>query len=336
MTSLARFPTTIFLMFALVSTVSAGVIRHDVDTSLYTSLAAETDFDSVGSITGSAAAFSYSGSATLIASNWVLTAAHVVDQAMDLTFGLGGQSFKASRWIAHSDWNGDLGKGYDIGLIEFSQDIAAITGVDPARLYTGTSEVGQRAVSVGYGRTGTGVDGDIFGAGTKRAGENMVDALLRTPGRSDRVLLSDFDNPDDSGDSSWGSSNPLPLEYLIAPGDSGGGLFLGLDGDYYLAGVHSFGWGVLDGDPNSDYGDASGHTRVSAFTGWIESVIGTGQNGGGNGGTQKDKPNKGRPMVHTAFGNTEYVNQLDVNQIPEPTSLALFGLGLVGFRFSRR
>ena len=79
-------------------------------------------------------------------------------------------------------------------------------------------------------------------------GDDYIDALLNTRGKS-RVLLSDFDNPNNASDSSWGSSTPLPLEYLIAGGDSGGGLFINVDGIDLLAGVHSFGWGLIDGNP---------------------------------------------------------------------------------------
>lgn len=58
----------------------------------------------------------------------------------------------------------------------------------------------------------------------------------------------------------------------MAPGDSGGGVFLTIDSQTYLAGVISFVAGT-DGSGNSDYGDVNGFGRVSAFTPWIISTI---------------------------------------------------------------
>ena len=64
----------------------------------------------------------------------------------------------------------------------------------------------------------------------------------------------------------------MTLEGLIAPGDSGGGLFITTSTGTYLAGVNSF-VGSDFGQPHSVYGNFSGHTRVSAFSDWIEARI---------------------------------------------------------------
>ncbi|MHC4181630.1 MAG: hypothetical protein ACYSWU_29415, partial [Planctomycetota bacterium] len=186
------------------------------------------------------------------------------------------------------DW--DPVSGTDIGLVQFSEDIATAAGVTPAKRYTGTEEVGKKGISAGYGTTGTGLTGadltvDIDDL-EKRAGENAIDALLGSVilGASNNVLLSDFDNPLDENDSFLGSVTPEELEYLIAPGDSGGGLFVEMAGESLLAGVHSFGFAPPlpspdypppygDGDIDYDYGDGSGHTRVSAFNDWINATI---------------------------------------------------------------
>jgi hypothetical protein len=58
------------------------------------------------------------------------------------------------------------------------------------------------------------------------------------------------------------------LEFLIASGDSGGGLFI----DNKLAGINSCVMAV-DKKPDSTYNDESGHTRISKFIGWIKENI---------------------------------------------------------------
>ena len=142
---------------------------------------------------------------------------------------------------------------------------------------------------------------------------------LRTSGKTSRALLVDFDNPTNAADNVWGLSTPLALEYLISPGDSGGGMFLDIDGMQLLAGVHSF-LGSFDGITDADYGDIAGITRLSEFNKWIDDVI-TGGDGGSNGGGT-DKPNNGRGGGRPSFAMTATI-------IPEPASLALFGLGAV-------
>ncbi len=84
--------------------------------------------------------------------------------------------------------------------------------------------------------------------------------------------MADFDNPLPAGAVPLGYSHALPLEGLIAPGDSGGGLFITTSTGIYLAGINSF-VGSDFGVPRSVYGNFSGHTRVSAFSDWIEARI---------------------------------------------------------------
>jgi hypothetical protein len=219
----------------------------------------------------------------------------------------------ADSWYSYSKWSGNLGSGYDIGLVHLSTGIScgatfSGNGGCAAQRYTGTSELGRIGTEVGFGMTGTASTGAITFDGLKRAGENMVDAVYRTSGSSDRILLADFDSGL-SSDNNFGSRSPLAYESLIAPGDSGGGLFELFNGQSLLTGITSFGWGRLDGDPNSDYGDVAGWTRVTYFNSWIDSVINQTVSGGGKG---------------AAFGF-----QATAVAVPEPETYAMLFAGLV-------
>ncbi len=257
------------LMLAVtgISAAQAGVIRHDRDDLLYRNLATSSSYVAVGDmiINNSSRC-----SGTAIAANWVLTAAHCVDDPISsLSFTVGGSTYYGVNEIVHENWTTNLTQGWDIALVELS---GAMTGISFAQLYSGISEVGNVGTNVGFGMAGTGLTGNTLSSGTRRAGNNMIDATGTYIGWSSNILLQDFDNPLATSDSYFGSVSPLDLEYIIAPGDSGGGMFIDIAGSIYLAGVHSFG-ASRDGATNFDYGDLAGSTRVSSFITWINDII---------------------------------------------------------------
>jgi hypothetical protein len=311
---------TVFFVVIWTASAHSGVIRDDRSDSLYQSLAASSAYAGVGQFVGTTATYGFAASGTLIAPDWVLTAAHVVDQATSLSFNIGGSSYSASKWAYNSKWTGDLAAGYDIALVKLSSS----PGVASATRYTGSSELGAIGTSVGYGKTGTGLSGAVTFDGLKRAGQNVIDRFYSN--RNDRILLSDFDSPTNPSESSYGPSTPLNLEYLIAPGDSGGGLFVDFGNGPVLAGVHSFG-SARDGLVDSDYGDMSGHTRVSAFNSWIDSIL-SGGSGGTSGG---NKGGKGRPFTTEGFAS----DAVWMTAVPEPASFLLI-VGAIGVMMRQR
>jgi secreted trypsin-like serine protease len=246
-----------------------GTRRHDVDDSLYTGLAALPAYQAVGSLSTSTG-FS---SGTLIASNYVLTAAHSVfgAPASSVRFTVGGQTYFGSEVFILPGYTGDLLAGNDLAIVRLTSHV---TNVTPAALNSNTNEKGLVGTMVGFGATGTGDTGYKSGtAGTKRAGQNVLDEFGDFFANVNiAVVMSDFDHPDIPGLSTFGSSTPLDLEYSVAPGDSGGGLFVDFGSGPVLAAVHSWIYG-RDGTNNASYGDLMGSVRVSIHYNWIMSVI---------------------------------------------------------------
>jgi hypothetical protein len=252
----------------------AGTIRHDRDDYLYTDLAAQSQYDCAGMVELGTSV----GSGTLIASQWVLTAGHMVGNGVK--FIVNGTTYLSESYQQHPLWN-LIDPNYPSRVIDIDIGIFKLTmpvvGVLPATLYEPSfgSAVGLNAAMVGFGYTGTGLSGEIPDPetlGIKRAGQNSIDAKGSFYGNwSSDLLLIDFDNPDDGTNSTMGSEVPLGLEMGPAHGDSGCGLFVELGGQTYLAGVQTDIW-YNDGAANADYGDGGVFVSVGQTFDWIESI----------------------------------------------------------------
>jgi hypothetical protein len=291
---------------------SAMTMRSDRPQQAYLDLAARPEYTSVGKIDETIGSSTSFGSGTLIAPDWVLTAAHVAGDATAISFTIGGAKYAAAEWFVYPSWTGNLLAGYDVGLVKLATPVA---GVAPAVRYTGLEEFGAVGTMIGYGLTGTGHTGATALDGRKRGAQNVVDAHSGTAADTARILLVDFDNPANKRDSLYGSAAPLDLEGLIAPGDSGGGLFIGEGPAARLVGVASYIRG-FDGKNDSDYGDTAAFTRVSAFNSWIDATM---QSYAGLTVTQES------PLTDSAAAST-----------PEPASLALLALGLAALAARKR
>lgn len=233
----------------------------------------------------------------------VLSAAHCfTNDAGDPTFSLGGvsvdfdgsgSSYSAvgvSNVFIHPDWAGENNNGIldgnDLAIIELASEFtdSSVSGYD---LYTGSDEVNQIFDVAGFGLTGTGANGDNgTGLGTRRAGQNSFD---RAAGPGSNQLQFDFDNGLAANDGFFflngvDVDNQLGVdnEVMIAPGDSGGGLFICDDTvantGCAIAGVTSYrgrfgNLSDVNGQLDSSFGEIGGATRVSAFVDYIENII---------------------------------------------------------------
>lgn len=196
---------------------------------------------------------SFYASAVAIDPEWILTAAHVVTNIRSgyITQEDGTQNV-IKKFICHSDFKNHNFGYCDIALCRLEKRLSLDFYPE---LYSQKDEVGKICCISGFGNTGTFVTGaSIAGGGKRRAGSNIVDEI-------DRHLLICSPSL---------NRNKTDLEFLIANGDSGGGLFI----SNKLAGINSC---VISSDKKTDssYGDQGGHTRISVFKEWIIKTIET-------------------------------------------------------------
>jgi hypothetical protein len=250
----------------------AVVLRNDVSRTKYQALCAQKQFAPVGEIEVNFG-FGYQqfASAVLVSNTMIISAGHVFDRDAELgaiayRFVISGQvipiKFKSSGVVTIAPGYNPVTLINDVSAAFLSK---AVKGVTPATLYAGRTENGFIGTMVGFGDSGTGLTGDEFND-SKLAGQNSIDLVNQYD------LVVDFDSPTNPALSSLGSPYPLPLEAVIGPGDSGGGLFFDTNGHWVVAGVNSYGYQALGSNVSDTYGWQSGFTRVSSYVSFITTL----------------------------------------------------------------
>ncbi len=246
----------------------------------------------------------------LITPKWILTAGHnfyVAEEQSEPALVSGITVFSGNNpntpdaqyevvnVIYHPTWvseNEDFLKANDLCLVELAEPILDIV---PAKVYTENDEpLDQTTWFAGFGDYTNNPNG--MSLSKKHAVENILDRKVSgiqsgsEPNLySGGLLAFDFDSPlgdfnslgDDIVNSDeailgGGNSSPDAVEFegATVPGDSGGPLFMNIDGSWQVVGILSGGANEpYSGHETSDYGDISVYIRVSQNIQWINDIV---------------------------------------------------------------
>lgn len=242
------FKYLLVFLITLCSPSYSGTIDPSTPDSKYVEYGSK--FDCIVRVGGTAndgnKDFMFYASGVAIDDHHILTAAHVVNGCKECFVIIKDKKYIISQITIHKDFEKTFGAG-DIAL-GYTDDKLELDFYPS--LYDTDDEVGKVCSISGYGLTGTFSTGATRSDDKKRAGSNMIDRTF-----SDVIVC----NPSRRHEKGY-----TELEFFIASGDSGGGLFI----DGKLAGINSCVM-VSNRSPNSSYGEEACHTRISKFIGWI-------------------------------------------------------------------
>lgn len=244
-----QFFKCILISLVLTTSCFAGTRTPTKSDQKYLDYGAD-GFECVVPITGSCSCgknHTFHASAVVIREHWFLTAAHVVKDTSEVKIKIKDKLVSLTKVFVHKDFEKSQ-LGFDDIALGYCEEKIELNFYP--ELYKNKDEENKIVSICGYGMHGTFSTGAITSDGLKRAGSNRIARCEKN------VLVCTLNDLN------------TELEFMIASGDSGGGLFIGNK----LAGINTF---VMadDGKPNSDYGDECAHTRVSLYIDWINKII---------------------------------------------------------------
>ena len=241
-------------MTGFVASPDPIIMRHDVSDEVYLAFAAELP------VTPAVIRYSSTDVAgTLIAPDWLLSAAHVAEtiEPGKKLISLSGDSLEVAEVVLHPGWI-ENGRPHDVALIRLRR---ALAGAVVAVIYEGRDEFGKEVIMIGNGDFGTGRTGPAGNDGRMRAATNRVDDATHD------FLVWSFDDPGSD------SVRATPLEGISGPGDSGGPAFVLVGDRYLLAGISSGQSTNATGGKEGLYGVTEYYSRVSTYADWIRSTV---------------------------------------------------------------
>lgn len=241
-----------YLVFSLLIIISAftygGTIDPDVEDSKYLAYGAKHKCVlPIMGILDDGLNSNFRGSCVMIDEYHILTAAHIVADSITQHVIYNNEAYSCRIVAIHSKYDRKKMGIYDIAIAKLQKPIKLDFYPE---LYSSSDEKGKICSIAGYGYTGnfkTGYNIKKYD-NKKRAGSNIISSI-----ENDVLVFNLRDNPQTT------------LEFMICPGDSGGGLFI----DNKLAGINSFIY-AKDGNANANYNDSGCSTRISVYTDWIE------------------------------------------------------------------
>ena len=200
----------------------------------------------------------------------------------------------ASQTFVPAAWDANYLNGNDFAILTLTDAVNPLDILGYAIDSDPLDDLKNQVSKVGFGRSGTGSEGDVQSSGTKRDGSNQYDTthdiMMIALGYSyipNATLQYDFDNgsPDNDAFGFFFSSDGLAhtgtfgdKEVNSASGDSGGPTFNSVG---EITGVTSYGISLQYSDGrtsdftpglDSSFGEFSGDTRVAYYAELIDSI----------------------------------------------------------------